>query len=331
LAIELNDRDARIYVRPAADGRLDLHVVPHSESFFVARNRCRTRYSLELIRLILEVKGPGYLCDEISRDEDDTYVTLNLENCLFAYVESDALAHSRILDFGCGCGASSVILARMFPSSRIVGIDLLEEHLRVARARAVHHALENVEFLSSPAANELPPDLGSFDHILLSAVYEHLLPDERRTMLPKLWSVLETHGTLLITETPHRWFFSERHTTGLPLLNYVPRAVALRAARRLSRRVDPTVSWPDLLRAGIRGGTKREILRILASASNGGAAVLEPRRVGIDDQLDLWFSLSAPVGKARRKRLAKGVLKLVKRATGEEVVPDLCLAVRKRS
>jgi hypothetical protein len=51
-------------------------------------------------------------------------VQLSLKYGVLAYTRSDDFRGKSILDFGCGSGASAVILARMFPESRIVGVDI---------------------------------------------------------------------------------------------------------------------------------------------------------------------------------------------------------------
>jgi hypothetical protein len=58
-----------------------------------------------------------------------------------------------------------------------------------------------------------------------------------------MWSALRPHGLLFITETPHRYWPTEGHTTGLPFINYVPDALAGAAARHLSGRGFEDASW----------------------------------------------------------------------------------------
>jgi len=42
---------------------------------------------------------------------------------------------ARILDAGCGTGEGSSRLAELFPQARILGVDIIEEHLELARSR----------------------------------------------------------------------------------------------------------------------------------------------------------------------------------------------------
>jgi SAM-dependent methyltransferase len=46
----------------------------------------------------------------------------------------------RILDAGCGTGEGSSRLAELFPQARVLGVDILDHHLELARARYAHLA-----------------------------------------------------------------------------------------------------------------------------------------------------------------------------------------------
>lgn len=51
-----------------------------------------------------------------------------------------------ILDAGCGAGFKSLILASANPGAKIVGIDLSEESVKLARDRLEYHGFDNTEF-----------------------------------------------------------------------------------------------------------------------------------------------------------------------------------------
>ena len=55
----------------------------------------------------------------------------------------------RILDLACGTGISTLAIAKRFPRSRIVGVELREEYLAFARKR--FRNTENIEFVLSRA------------------------------------------------------------------------------------------------------------------------------------------------------------------------------------
>jgi ubiquinone/menaquinone biosynthesis C-methylase UbiE len=329
----LDHREGRVELQELGAGRTRIRVSPGGSATFVAERACDTAYPRELIELILRVKGPGHLCDEIMRDEAPDYVQALLEFGTLAYLPADWFAGKRILDFGCGSGASTVILARMFGRSDIVGVDMEGELLDVARARAEYYGLERLRFLASPDPESLPAELGSFDAVFFNALYEHLLPRERELLTPMIWRALEPGGVLLLTETPNRRFPVERHTTGMPLLNYLPRQVVLPIARRFSDRVGASESWDSLLRRGIRGGSVGTILRALKSDGGGRPELLAPSLLGCRDRIDLWQQLSQRMAGGGapgvRKRLLVNALKAFKGITGVELLPELSLAFRK--
>lgn len=317
--------DGAVRVEALPDGKRRISVEPRP-GFSVVRRAWETCYPLALIQEIHSAKGL-YLCDEIMREEDPRYVERYLRHEVLGYVDAAEFAGKRVLDFGCGSGASTMVLSRVLPACEIVGIELEERLLRIARLRAEHLGARGVRFLRSPSADSFPEGLGLFDYAIFSAVFEHLLPGERRALLPRIWSHVKPGGILFLNQTPHRYSPVETHTTGLPLINYLPDGLALRIARRFSKHVRGDEDWEALLRAGIRGGTVREILGILASS--GSPALLEPRK-SVGDQIDLWH------GKLSRRHawFKKSIwlsLKMLKMLTGVQLTPELALAIRKEA
>lgn len=57
----------------------------------------------------------------------------------------------RILDLACGTGISTLAIARRFPHARIVGVELREEYLALAREKVRRRGLGNVELVLSRA------------------------------------------------------------------------------------------------------------------------------------------------------------------------------------
>jgi SAM-dependent methyltransferase len=125
-----------------------------------------------------------------------------------------------ILDAGCGPGASSLALARLFPDAQVVGIDVEEPALRLAehlareepRCRFEHQGLEDY----SPGR--------SFDLIQCRAVLEHVF-DPRRG-LERVLDLLGPGGIAYV-ETPNYLFPWEPHLL-MPIVPKSPkRLVAL--------------------------------------------------------------------------------------------------------
>lgn len=331
MAPALTHPDGHVQVEELPNGRKRLTVHLTNTSLFMPSGSCETAYPLDLIQAILAVKGPAYLCDEILRDENDAYVRLSLERDLRGYFDLAWFDGKRLLDFGSGAGASTISLAKLFPQSEIVGIEVDQRLLALAQRRLRQYGFPNVTLLRSPSSLELPPDIGGFDCAVLSAVYEHLLPQERTRMLPLIWSVIRPGGFLFINQTPHRYFPYESHTTSLPFINYLPDALALTYARACSKRVRRHEPWESLLRDGIRGATEQELLGILSSGGVQAAILLEPCREGLRDRIDLWYASLGKTRYRKTKRLLKQVLAVLKSLSGVTLVPNLSLVIRKDS
>ncbi len=73
---------------------------------------------------------------------------------------------TRILDQACGTGILTFKIARRFPRSRVVGVDVLEEYLRIAKEKAKGENLANVQFILGRAEEVLLH--GDFDCITSS-------------------------------------------------------------------------------------------------------------------------------------------------------------------
>ena len=201
-ATVLSTADGELLLTPTGDNRLKLVARPNSADYFVSRREIVTNYSPELVKRILGVKGLDYVCDEIARDEDPKYVSFDFEMGLFAFVPKEAFSGKRLLDFGCGSGASTMALRRMLPKTEIVGVELEEDLLSIARARAAFYEFPDLTLRKSPSGTELPPDIGSFDFVVLHAVFEHLLPEERKIVLPLIWRVLRPGASCSSTPRP---------------------------------------------------------------------------------------------------------------------------------
>lgn len=294
------------------DGLRDVRIEGES---LPARRHVTTTYPVDLIEDVFAVKGP-WTCDEIARDEGGTSY---LELSVTSYLDPADLAGKRLLDFGCGAGASTMRLTRLLPETELVGVELEADLLRLARRRAAHHGA-SATFQLSPSPNSLP-DVGPFDVINFEAVYEHLLPDERQPILEAVWGALKPGGVLLVSELPHRWFPIEWHTTRLPFINYLPGSLVQRLLNRSDRYV-PGHDWDWWLRRGIRGGTQRDIVNRLTDAE-----ALRPSREGRTTWADVWLPTAHYIGNLRLRRSLYHAFRVLDRL--EPMEPVLSLALRK--
>ena len=229
---EIRISDACLRVTPTPDGGARVIATVNLGEGEPIVEEWETRYSLDVIMAILD-HDPRYwrLHGELVRDESPHGIQHALTYYLLSFLSEQDFANKRILDFGCGCGASTLALSRMFPSAAIVGLDRLEECLRVCRLKARDAKCDRLSFVSPASDSSLPPSIGQFDYAVLCGVYEHLLPNERSSLLADLWSRLIPGGVLFIAQTPHWYFPVETHITRYPLLQYLPRFLAYPIAR----------------------------------------------------------------------------------------------------
>ena len=126
---------------------------------------------------------------------------------------------------------------------------LLQLASRIARARAKFYGVDDrVEYIESTDPTKLPDGVGGFDFIILSAVFEHLLPNERVNLMPLLWDSLNVGGVIFINQTPHRWFPIEQNdlTSGEPGGAFVDKCAMEESYRKIwdqiATEIQPCVS-----------------------------------------------------------------------------------------
>jgi SAM-dependent methyltransferase len=172
-----------------------------------------------------------------------------------------------VLDFGCGTGSTTVVLAEAAPSCRVTGLDIDAAGLEIARARLRHHGLlDRVELRRvDPVgrAGDLPLPDASFDFVLANGVLEHVVPFAARPQVVlEMWRLLRPGGRLFVSETPSPLWPVDRHTTGLPLIPWLPSGAAARLAIAFGKHR----SGADLDARGRRGMSYWEVVRPLKRA-----------------------------------------------------------------
>ncbi|MBN1483463.1 MAG: class I SAM-dependent methyltransferase [Chloroflexia bacterium] len=109
----------------------------------------------------------------------------------------------RIIDVGCGFGAMNIVLARRFPDSEVVGIDLSEPLLELARQSARAAELgERVRFEKADA-QQIPYEEDSFDAVI-STNMVHIVSQPIQ-MLNEMERVLAPDGRLFIADIRRSW------------------------------------------------------------------------------------------------------------------------------
>lgn len=109
-------------------------------------------------------------------------------------------AGSRVLEAGCGVGAQTVTLARNSPKASITSVDISEASVGEARREVEAAGFSNVHFEQADIFH-LPHEPGSFDHIFVCFVLEHL--SQPIDALHALKDQLKEGGTITVIEGDH--------------------------------------------------------------------------------------------------------------------------------
>ena len=88
------------------------------------------------------------------------------------------LASNRVLDVGCGSGSMSRLIARSFPQAEVVGVDLRQQYLDFAEARARSENIQNLTFECADVFALPFPD-GAFDVVWTKYLLQWLKVPEK--------------------------------------------------------------------------------------------------------------------------------------------------------
>lgn len=107
----------------------------------------------------------------------------------------------RVLDAGCGDGLLTLAMAKRHPGWALLGVDLREDLLAGARARAAARGLSNASF--EPTNLEEPLPGSDYDAVLAVECLSEI-PDDRRA-LRMMSSVLRPGGALIVQVPERDW------------------------------------------------------------------------------------------------------------------------------
>jgi ubiquinone/menaquinone biosynthesis C-methylase UbiE len=109
------------------------------------------------------------------------------------------------LDFGCGIGRVSVVLAKRF--KQVVGIDISEEMLKIARRNALIAETRNIQFKKCNGENIQFINDDTFSFVFSIICLQHIEPPEVRDLMRKeLVRVTKPGGWLFLQDIyPQQW------------------------------------------------------------------------------------------------------------------------------
>lgn len=239
---------------------------------------CTFEYSANFKNLIIDLhKGKenlsswqGYIDAHLGGDKSRyyAYATTLLPEIKYRCGE---LANKRVLDFGCGTGATTAMLA--LEANEIVAYDIDKKSIDICKQRMQEHKTQaKITFLSGDFSS-LKDTIGIFDFILVNGVIEHIPLSQkglRKRIISDLLSLLRVGGYLYINDTPNRLFPYDFHTTQLWLLPWLRpgSALAYRIALKKDRHIENSSSHSrgplGLEERGVWGATYFELKKYLS-------------------------------------------------------------------
>lgn len=206
------------------------------------------------------VHGYGEREQQRLRDQAQTLVELLHADTIYP-------TGSTVLEVGCGTGAQTLTLARQSPGAKIVSVDVSSKSLKVAEATCRSAGIDNVSFREADLF-ALPFEMGSFDHVFVCFVLEHLADPERA--LACLKCMVRPGGTITVIEGDHGSAYFYPHS-----------ALAKRAIQ-----CQVTLQ----ARSGGNANIGRTLYPLLAKVGFAPAAItVSPRMVYVDGGKPSWI------------------------------------------
>lgn len=216
-----------------------------------------------------------------------------------------------ILDAGCGSGYTSLALAEANPGAKIVGIDLSEESVKLARQRLQHNGFDDAEFY--PLSIEELAKLGmEFDYINCDETL-YLLPDPVLG-LQVMQSVLKPQGIIHSNLHSYRqrfyYYQAQELFKMMGLMEEAPQQQEVELVRDIMRALKDNVilkqqTWDDIfdnapglallnhLLQGDKGYTIKEMFAALRAADLDFISMVEWRKWELTDLFKSFDDLPA--------------------------------------
>ncbi|MFX1234545.1 MAG: class I SAM-dependent methyltransferase [Promethearchaeota archaeon] len=104
----------------------------------------------------------------------------------------------KVLDFGCGSGVYSIIVAKIVKSQgKIYALDYNEDSLGVLKHKIRTHNIKNIEIIKTSKEISIPLKSNFLDTVLLYDVYHLLDKDNRFILLGEIYRVLKRKSGIL--------------------------------------------------------------------------------------------------------------------------------------
>lgn len=168
--------------------------------------------------------GAGYAQDPANRGAVDAVVFKRHDNTVHFVLpwlnRVAPIAEREWIDYGCGCGSSSLALSKVAPF--VHSFEIFPPSIDAYKVRMEAFNVTNT-MMNSGDPETLIDDavakIGPNTSVLLLAVVEHLLERERVDYLTKIWKALEPGQVLAIVETPNFAAYWDTHTFDKPFIH----------------------------------------------------------------------------------------------------------------
>jgi S-adenosylmethionine-dependent methyltransferase len=163
----------------------------------------------------------------------DDHLYLRLTNARITIVPWIAsimsLQRATVLEIGCGTGSSTVAIAEQ--AARVVGVDIDEGSLKVAKTRCRLYGIDRVEFYQVNANEVGSPLIEAADIVVYFSCLEHMTLDEKLSSISRTWYSLKSGAYLAVIETPNRLWWKDFHSSFLPFFTWLPDDLAIHYAK----------------------------------------------------------------------------------------------------
>ncbi len=169
------------------------------------------------------------------------------------------LKPAKVIEIGCGTGCSTAAFTHIV--EHIDGYDIDESAILGAHKRMEVFGFKNYSLHLIKAENLimnlLKNNSDGADLILLYAVLEHMTPDECINTIKTCWRLLRPKGLLVVTETPNRLTYSDKHTSLLPFFQMLPYDLCLKYYQNSPRDVFVESMERNIANKSIKDATLR--------------------------------------------------------------------------
>lgn len=324
----LKTPEATILIEQLDNGKFLYQINALIHGLNVTESTFESFYGEKVAQAILNLENVRRLVGELRREEGPFGLERALRYYTLSFLPEEEFAGKRLLDFACGCGASTMALARIFPDSFITGIERVGGCINVCNLKREQLKLDRVSFIASTDDTTLPDNLEPIDHCIICSGYEHFLPSERSVLLHDIWGRLPVGGVLFICQSPQRYAPVGTHGPRAPMLNYLPDRLAFRIGRWIAKDWYGKLTDEEILRDGFRGGSIGEIRAILQETDHL-PCFLKPNRLGVKDSIHLWILTKDISNLGTLKKIYGSFCRVLKTITGFTIEPYLNVAIRK--